>query len=268
MPPTKVLVAMSGGVDSSVAAALLVRAGYDVVGCFMRLGSPGETLDELEADEGADRIRVGTRGCCSINDAADARLVAARLDIPLYVCNFKKEFDRIIDYFVGAYNDGQTPNPCIRCNDWLKFGKLHDYARQIDARYVASGHYARIEGSRLLRGVDHGKDQSYVLFGTPLDRIDEMLLPVGGYRKSEVRALAESFDLPVFDKPDSQDICFVPDGDYAGLVQRRSPASLPGGATVARAGLARGPPPAPPLSPLAHRPGPGWAPGVGAVWSA
>jgi len=237
MPPTTVIVAMSGGVDSSVAAALLVRAGYDVVGCFMRLGSPGETLDELEADDGADRIRVGTKGCCSINDAADARLVAAKLGIPLYVCNFKKEFDRIIDYFVDAYNDGRTPNPCVRCNDWLKFGKLHAYARQIDARYVASGHYARIEGSRLLRGVDHDKDQSYVLFGTPLDRVDEMLLPIGGYRKSEVRALAESFDLPVFDKPDSQDICFVPDGDYAGLVQRRSPDGLHAGAIVDRDGL-------------------------------
>ena len=105
----------------------------------MRLGSPGETLDELEADDGPGRTRIGKQGCCSINDAADARLVAARLGIPLYVCNFKKDFDRVIDYFVGAYNDGRTPNPCIRCNDWLKFGKLHDYAGQIDARYVASG---------------------------------------------------------------------------------------------------------------------------------
>ena len=240
MPPTKVLMAMSGGVDSSVAAALLVRAGYDVVGCFMRLGSPGETLDEFEQDDGSDGTRIGHRGCCSINDAADARLVAARLGIPLYVCNFKKDFDRVIDYFVGAYNDGLTPNPCIRCNDWLKFGKLHDYARQIDARYVASGHYARIEGSRLLRGVDHDKDQSYVLFGTPPDRIDEMLLPIGGYRKSRVRALAKKFDLPVFDKPDSQEICFVPDDDYAGLVQRRSPGGLRSGAIVDRDGRAIG----------------------------
>ena len=218
--------AMSGGVDSSVAAALLVREGYEVVGCFMRLGSPGESLDELEQfdptpdDDG--RVRKGHKGCCSVNDAADARLVAARLGIPFYVCNFKKEFGRIIDYFVGAYNDGLTPNPCVRCNDWLKFGKLHTYAGQIGARYVASGHYARVEDGNLLRGVDHGKDQSYVLFGTPRDRIDEMLLPIGGYRKSQVRLLAKQFGLPVFDKPDSQEICFVPDDDYAGLVERRS----------------------------------------------
>lgn len=166
----KVLVAMSGGVDSSVAAALLLREGYEVVGCFMRLGSPGEKFDELtEFDEprlsgsgpceigrdaplphgrgssGQPAIRIGHQGCCSINDAADARLVAAKLGVPFYVANFKKDFGRIIDYFVGEYNAGRTPNPCVRCNDWLKFGKLHEYAKQIDADFVASGHYARIE---------------------------------------------------------------------------------------------------------------------------
>ncbi len=142
---------MSGGVDSSVAAALLVREGYDVVGCFMRLGSPGETLDELIPAEEArgeaspGKIKIGHQGCCSITDAADARQVAAQLGIPLYVCNFKKDFGRIIDYFADEYAAGRTPNPCVRCNDWLKFGKLHDYARQIGAEKVASGHYARIE---------------------------------------------------------------------------------------------------------------------------
>jgi len=226
-PGPKVLMAMSGGVDSSVAAALLVREGYEVVGCFMRLGSPGESVDDLQ---------IGHKGCCSINDAADARLVAAELGIPFYVCNFKKEFSRIIDYFVGAYNDGLTPNPCVRCNDWLKFGKLHSYARQIGARYVASGHYARIEDGALLRGVDHGKDQSYVLFGTPRDRIDEMLLPIGGYRKSQVRDLARQFGLRVFDKPDSQEICFVPDDDYAGLVERRSDGGFEAGSIIDRDG--------------------------------
>ncbi|MFG0331446.1 MAG: tRNA 2-thiouridine(34) synthase MnmA [Phycisphaerales bacterium] len=230
----KVLVAMSGGVDSSVAAALLLREGYEVVGCFMRLGSPGESFDEFEqSDEDAptcdaSTVRIGKQGCCSINDAADARLVAAKLGVPFYVCNFKKDFGRIIDYFVGEYNAGRTPNPCVRCNDWLKFGRLHDYARQIDADFVASGHYAQIGaapegGLALRRGVDERKDQSYVLFGAPRERLQEMLLPVGGYRKTDIRRLAEEFDLPVFDKPDSQEICFIPDNDYAGLVERRTP---------------------------------------------
>ncbi len=236
----KVLVAMSGGVDSSVAAALLLREGYDVVGCFMRLGSPGETFDELTADRDEcdpAKIRIGHQGCCSINDAADARLVAAKLGVPFYVANFKKDFGRIIDYFVGEYNAGRTPNPCVRCNDWLKFGRLHEYAKQIDAEFVASGHYARIDrdadgGSRLLRGIDGDKDQSYVLFGAPRERLSEMLLPIGGYHKSEIRALAKEFDLPVFDKPDSQEICFVPDNDYAGLVKRRTPDAVERGAIL------------------------------------
>jgi len=236
-------VAMSGGVDSSVAAALLARDGYEVVGCFMRLGSPGETINEMQKFDRAgvscdpEKIRIGHQGCCSINDAADARLVASKIDIPFYVCNFKKDFGRIIDYFVGEYNAGRTPNPCVRCNDWLKFGKLHVYARQIGADFVASGHYARIDrdetgGARLLCGVDESKDQSYVLFGTPRERLGEMLLPIGNYHKSKIRELATEFDLPVFDKPDSQEICFVPDQDYAGLVKRRAPDKVSTGEIV------------------------------------
>ncbi len=247
----KVLVAMSGGVDSSVAAALLQREGYDVVGCFMRLGSPGETFDELAPYDSAgvscdpEKIKIGHQGCCSINDAADARLVAAKLGVPFYVCNFKKDFGRIIDYFVGEYNAGRTPNPCVRCNDWLKFGKLHDYAKQIDAQFVASGHYARVDRSdpdrpRLTRGVDVSKDQSYVLFGAPTDRLHEMLLPIGEFQKPAVRAMAEEWDLPVFDKPDSQEICFVPDNDYAGLVKRRSPGEVEPGKIVDTSGKALG----------------------------
>jgi tRNA-specific 2-thiouridylase len=243
----KVLVAMSGGVDSSVAAALLVREGYDVVGCFMRLGSPGETLDELsplddscEINRTSKPVKIGHQGCCSINDAADARLVAAELGVPFYVCNFKKDFGRIITYFADEYAEGRTPNPCVRCNDWLKFGKLHDYAAQIGATHVASGHYARIlpsggpalrTGSQfcLFRGLDPSKDQSYVLFGAPRDRLARMMFPVGHLPKPEVRALAAKFGLPVFDKPDSQEICFVPDQDYAGLVERvRADAAKPG----------------------------------------
>ncbi len=229
-PKPKVLVAMSGGVDSSVAAALLLEQGYDVVGCFMRLGSPGESLEGLTpADDACPApgapIKIGHQGCCSINDAADARLVAAQLGIPFYVCNFKKDFGRIIEYFVDEYAQGRTPNPCVRCNDWLKFGKLHDYAGQIGASFVASGHYARIEprGGRpaLLRGVDHAKDQCYVLFGMPREQLARTLFPVGGLPKPRVREIARRLGLPVFDKPDSQEICFVPDNDYAGLVERR-----------------------------------------------
>lgn len=251
---------MSGGVDSSVAAGILLREGYDVVGCFMRLGSPGEELEGItpydEHPEACDakKIRIGKQGCCSINDAADARLVAAKLGIPFYVCNFKKDFGRIIDYFVSEYNAGRTPNPCVRCNDWLKFGKLHAYARQIDAQYVASGHYARVEhrdnkengtppnGSSwvLRRGIDHDKDQSYVLFGAPRERLTEMMLPIGGMKKSEVRAIAKELDLPVFNKPDSQEICFVPDQDYAGLVKRRAPDAVQPGPVVDTSGKVLG----------------------------
>jgi tRNA-specific 2-thiouridylase len=237
----KVLLAMSGGVDSSVSAVLLKEAGYDVVGCFMRLGSPGETIDELIPGDQADacdprKVKLGHQGCCSVSDAADARQVAAMLGIPFYVCNFKKDFARIMDYFADEYASGRTPNPCVRCNDWLKFGKLHEYAKQIDAEFVASGHYARIESRgdelSLCRGRDHDKDQSYVLFGGPCESLSKMMLPVGGLRKSEVRAIAERAKLPVFNKPDSQEICFVPDNDYAGFVDRRRPGIRSEGAIV------------------------------------
>jgi tRNA-uridine 2-sulfurtransferase len=223
---------MSGGVDSSVAAALLKDQGAQIVGCFMRLGSPGETLDELTPDPAQTcdpaKVKIGHQGCCSINDAADARHVAAELGVPFYVCNFKKDFGRIIDYFVDEYARGRTPNPCVRCNDWLKFGKLHDYAKQIGADFVASGHYARIDRTGpqplLRRGLDPDKDQSYVLFGAPRERLADMILPIGDYAtKAEVRDLARRYGLPVFDKPDSQEICFVPDNNYAGLVERRRP---------------------------------------------
>lgn len=250
----KVLMAMSGGVDSSVGAGLLLREGYEVIGCFMRLGSPGESLDQPIPADGPAVVKqcaptkIGKQGCCSINDAADARQVAAQLNVPFYVCNFKKDFGRIMDYFAGEYAAGRTPNPCVRCNDWLKFGKLHDYAKQLDCDFVASGHYARVEtGDResavgsggsershllpiaespfpsLLRGIDEDKDQSYVLFGVPRDRLSHMLLPIGGLRKPRVRELAQEMGLPVFDKPDSQEICFVPDNDYASLVGQRRP---------------------------------------------
>jgi tRNA-specific 2-thiouridylase len=218
-----VLLAMSGGVDSSVAASVLLRAGFEVSGAFMRLGTPGDEVDACET--GA--VTLGHRGCCSVGDAADARTVASVLGIDLHVLNFRHEFNRIIDYFVDEYAAGRTPNPCVRCNDWLKFGRLHEHARRIGADYVASGHYARVDRSgpvpALRRGLDGAKDQSYVLFGVGIERLDRMLLPVGSMRKAEVRAMARELGLPVFDKPDSQEICFVPDDDYAGLVERRRP---------------------------------------------
>jgi len=238
----KVLVAMSGGVDSSVAAALLQEDGYEVVGCFMRLGSEdGIESGECSAELGSAKPQAAHKqGCCSVNDSADARLVAAMLDVPFYVMNFKADFGRIINYFVEEYNDGRTPNPCIRCNDWLKFGKLMAYAASIDADFVATGHYARVDRShgepRLLQGVDRRKDQSYVLFGQPRDRLSRMLLPVGAYDKPAIRQMAEDRDLPVFDKPDSQEICFVPDNDYAGLIERRSPDDVEPGDIVDREG--------------------------------
>ena len=235
----KVVVAMSGGVDSSVAAALLLREGYDVVGVFMRLGSPKGV--EGAEPESCDPTGRSKQGCCSVLDAADARQVAGVLGIPFYVLNFEDDFGRVIDYFVDEYNRGRTPNPCVRCNDWLKFGKLARYAEAVGADYVASGHYARVGGDAsgrkvLMRGLDHRKDQSYVLFGiTPAD-LGHTLLPVGGYEKHEVRALAESMKLPVYNKPDSQEICFVPNQDYAALVRRRTPQLVREGELVTPAG--------------------------------
>lgn len=221
----RVLVAMSGGVDSSVAAALLRDQGFDVVGCFMRLGSPGDSLSEPDScDPGSTRIG---RGCCSVGDAADARLVAATLGIPFYVCNFREDFARIMDYFAAEYAAGRTPNPCVRCNDWLKFGKLREFARSLGIDRIASGHYARVARAggrtRLMRGLDHHKDQSYVLFGVEPGHLEHMTLPIGEMRKHEVRARAQELGLVVHDKPDSQEICFVPDDDYASLVERRRP---------------------------------------------
>src|SRR3954447_26723946 len=228
---------MSGGVDSSVAAALLLRAGYDVVGAFMRLGAPngGEEGEPTEACETGGKNK---QGCCSVLDAADARRVAGMLDVPFYVLNFQDDFGRVIDYFVDEHNRGRTPTPCVRCNDWLKFGKLAKYAEAIGADYVASGHYARVgadpaTGQRtLMRGLDHKKDQSYVLFGMPRATVEHTLLPIGDFEKHDVRRLAEEMKLPVFNKPDSQEICFVPNQDYAGLVKRRTPETFRAGDLV------------------------------------
>ena len=215
----RIVVAMSGGVDSSVAAALLKEEGYDVVGLFMRHG--------VEVSEAASR---GKQGCCSLEDSMDARKVAAQLDVPFYAVNFSKDFDRIVDYFAAEYHAGRTPNPCIQCNRWLKFGKLLDYADQIGASHVATGHYARIVMSQgrhaVSRGLDHRKDQSYVLFPLSQEQLSRTLLPLGSLTKTEVRQRAEDLGFAVSDKPDSQEICFVPDQDYGGFLRRREPARI------------------------------------------
>lgn len=236
----KVVVAMSGGVDSSVAAALLKQQGYDVMGAFLRLGSPDGVAESNDEACKVDfsKPQSHKQGCCSVNDAADARRVSAMLDVPFYVLNFQDDFGKIIDYFIGEYNAGRTPNPCVRCNDWLKFGRLAQYAEAVGADFVASGHYARIgvdpvSGERaLMRGVDHAKDQSYVLFGMSRKTLDHTMLPIGDFEKPLVRKMAEEFGLPTYNKPDSQEICFVPDQDYAGLLKRRAPQAVAVGEIV------------------------------------
>jgi tRNA-specific 2-thiouridylase len=213
---SRVVVAMSGGVDSSVAAALLKQAGHEVIGLFMRTGAHGDDPERR------------AKTCCSVTDAVDARAVADRLDIPFYTLDFEGEFKRIIDQFADEYAEGRTPNPCVLCNIWLKFGKLWSYGKQVGADYVATGHYARIVHDaagrpRVGRAVDPSKDQSYVLFGLRPELLDHVLLPVGGFSKAEIREMAREMGLPVHDKPDSQDICFVPDDDYLSLIRERRP---------------------------------------------
>ena len=221
----KVLVAMSGGVDSSVTACLLREQGYEVMGLFMRVGV--EMPEDVTCSTDSQEPKRTHQGCCSASDAADARFVAGMLDIPFYVLNFKPDFDRLIDYFADEYASGRTPNPCVQCNTWLKFGKLVEYADMLGCHYIATGHYARIERNdgqtRLRRGVDHRKDQSYFLFGVRSDVLDRAMFPIGHLQKDEVRRAAERFGLPVHNKPDSVEICFVPDRDYARVVRERRP---------------------------------------------
>ncbi|MFM8734416.1 MAG: tRNA 2-thiouridine(34) synthase MnmA [Pirellulales bacterium] len=221
---SRVVVAMSGGVDSSVAAALLLAAGHDCVGVFMRHASP---VLPAEAAGPLSILpeRPGHQGCCSPADALDARRVADRLGMPLYALDLTPEFDRLIDAFAADYGAGRTPNPCVRCNSWIKFGRLFEHADAIGATHVATGHYARLEqeaaGPVLRRGLDHDRDQSYVLFDIATDRLRRMLLPVGGLAKREVRERAAALGLATASKPDSQEICFVAPGEHARLVAHR-----------------------------------------------
>jgi tRNA-specific 2-thiouridylase len=212
---------MSGGVDSSVAAWLLREAGHEVIGLFMRHGPPAA------AECAAPRAAAGKQGCCTAADAADARRVAQQLGIPFYAVDFQQQFDRIIQYFVAEYTAGRTPNPCVVCNTWLKFGKLFDYADSVGAEWVATGHYARLVAGAdgrvaLCRGRDPAKDQSYVLWGIPASRLPRLMFPVGEHHKEEIRRIAAGLGLAhVADKPDSQEICFVPDQDHAAFVRRQ-----------------------------------------------
>jgi tRNA-specific 2-thiouridylase len=226
--PSRVVVAMSGGVDSSVAALLLKQAGHEVIGLFMRTGVHAE-----DSCDTTPATKSHKQGCCSSLDAADARRVADRLDIPFYALDFEHDFERIMDYFVDEYVAGRTPNPCVVCNNWLKFGKLWSYGKQLDADYIATGHYAQVQGepgasapggnAQLHMAADPAKDQSYVLFGIRKHILSRLLFPVGKYAKEQIRDLARAAGLPVFNKPDSQEICFVPDNDYAAFVRKRRP---------------------------------------------
>jgi len=217
--PQRVIVAMSGGVDSAVAAGLLARQGYEVVGVTMRLWAQEDPL--------ASRYH---RRCCSVEDIDDARAAADALGIPHYVLNMEREFGaRVVDYFVDEYRRGRTPNPCLPCNEHVKFRSLLERAVALDADYLATGHYARIERSdgkyRLLRALDGEKDQSYVLYMLGQQELSRLLFPIGGYRKEEVRALAVEMGLPVAGKPDSADICFLPTEDYRDFIAQRVPQS-------------------------------------------
>ncbi|MCL5676842.1 MAG: tRNA 2-thiouridine(34) synthase MnmA, partial [Firmicutes bacterium] len=214
---------MSGGVDSSVTAALLVQEGYDVIGVTMQTWP--DLLDEVE------EVRQG--GCCSVSAVDDARRVANRLGIPYYVLNFKENFqEKVIDYFVREYTQGRTPNPCIACNRYVKFDELLRRAQALDADYIATGHYAKVErdpvtGRHLMKkSVDRSKDQTYALYNLIQEQLACTLMPLGYYEKTETRRIARGLGLATAAKPDSQEICFVPDNDYKRFVAEQAPAAI------------------------------------------
>lgn len=222
MERKKVVVGMSGGVDSSVAAYLLKKQGYDVIGITMRLWQ-----------EDTNRTETG-KECCSLSAVEDARRVADALNIPFYVMNFGEDFKRdVVDYFVDEYLCGRTPNPCIACNRFVKWEALLKRSLEIGADYIATGHYARIaklDNGRyaIQNSVTAAKDQTYALYNLTQEQLSHTLMPVGAYTKEEVRKIAAKIGLKVAQKPDSQEICFIPDHDYAGFIQRMAKERVPG----------------------------------------
>lgn len=224
MEKKKVVVGMSGGVDSSVAAYLLKEQGYDVIGVTMQIWQEEER--EIQEENG---------GCCGLSAVDDARRVASQLEIPYYVMNFKKEFkEKVIDYFVDEYLNGRTPNPCIACNRYVKWESLLTRSMSIGADYIATGHYAQIEklenGRYALKcSKTLAKDQTYALYNLSQEQLSRTLMPVGLYEKEEIRKIAEEIGLMVANKPDSQDICFVPDGKYADFIDEYTKKKVPEG---------------------------------------
>lgn len=211
----RALIAMSGGVDSSLAAKLMIDNGYECIGCTMKLYN--------NEDVGIERSRT----CCSLDDVEDARSVAYKLGMRFYVFNFTDDFhDTVINKFVESYKNGITPNPCIDCNRYMKFGKLFERAKILNCDFIVTGHYARIEkqGEKfvLKKAADESKDQSYVLYSMTQDQLAHTVFPLGGMKKTQVRAVAEQNGFVNADKPDSQDICFVPDGDYASVIEQQT----------------------------------------------
>ncbi|MDD5833287.1 MAG: tRNA 2-thiouridine(34) synthase MnmA [Clostridiales bacterium] len=224
MSADRALIAMSGGVDSSVAAYLMSAAGYDCVGCTMKLHN-----SETEAGQ-----EPGGHTCCSLRDVEDARTVAYRLGMPYHVFNFSEDFDeKIIQKFIRSYENGVTPNPCIDCNRYMKFDKLFDRAEILDCDLVVTGHYVRVEkqdGKNVLKkAVDETKDQSYVLYSMTQYQLAHVRFPLGELKKSEVREIALKQGFVNAEKPDSQDICFVPDGDYAAVIEKYTGKHYPPG---------------------------------------